>query len=143
MRLGLALGLFLAGCAVEGVHTPSTEGLQPDKLARLRVTAHHDGLKSFYYPAHLRTLVIDGVPYAIDRETTDFWLLPGEHRIRARYEDCIHGPTSGVRTASEASINDGFSRPSFTAEAGRAYELSCVVSWNNGPWVTLVFTKAE
>jgi hypothetical protein len=142
MRLGLALGLLLAGCAVEEVRTPSTEGRPSEQLARLRVAAHHDGLRSFSYPAHLRTLVIDGTPYAIDHETTDFWLLPGDHRVRGLYEDCVHGPTAGVRSATESSVND-FSRPSFTAEAGRAYKLGCVVTWNSGPWVTLVINKLE
>jgi len=120
MRLGLFLGLLLSGCAVEAVHTPSTEGLSPDQLARLRVPAHHDGLRGFFAPAHLRTLMIDGVPYAIDRETTDFWLAPGEHRVRARYEDCIHWPTTWFRSPSEATVTEGFGRPSFTAEPGRA-----------------------
>ena len=141
MRLGLALGLLLTGCAVQEIRTPSTEGKPPEQLARLRVAAHHDGLRSFSYPAHLRTLVIDGTPFAIDHETTDFWLLPGEHRIRARYADCIHGPTAGERSDRYAFINDGFSQSSFTA--GQAYELNCVMSWNSGPWVTLVFNKVE
>jgi hypothetical protein len=143
MRVALVLGLLLAGCAVDEVRTTSTEGRPPEQLARLRVAAHHEGLRGFSHPAHLRTLVIDGTPFAIDHETTDFWLAPGEHRVRARYEDCIHGPTAGERSDRDAFINDGYSRPSFTAEAGRSYALSCVVAWNSGPWVTLVFNKLE
>ena len=144
MRLGFALGLLLlAGCSFEEIRTPSTEGKPPERLARLRVAAHHDGLSGFSHPAHLRTLVIDGIPYAIDHETTDFWLLPGEHRVRARYADCIHGPTAGERSDRDAFVNDGYSQPSFTAEAGRSYELSCVVSWNSGPQVALVFNQLE
>ena len=141
MRFAPAL-LLLAGCAVEEIRTPSTEGKPPKQLARLRVAAHHDGLKKFPYPAHLRTLVLDGAPYAVEHETTDFWLLPGEHRVHARYEDCIHGPTAGPRSAAEAFVN-GSSSSSFTAEAGRTYELTCVVTLNSGPWITWVFKKVE
>lgn len=134
------LGL-LVDCANHGIRTPSTEGHPPETLALLRVPAHHDRLVGFWHPDHLRALVIDGIPYDLDRETTEFWLLPGEHLIRAEYEECIHGPKTWFRSPVKDSSINCFRQPPLFAEAGQAYQLGCDVAWNSGPWVTLTFPK--
>jgi hypothetical protein len=136
-----SLLLLLVDCAPRGVRTPSTEGKAPEALALLRVPVHHDRLTGNWSPAHLRALIIDGVAYELDRETTDFWLSPGEHRIHAKYVQCVHGLKSWYAIAIEDSSINSFGQPPFKAEAGRSYELGCAVSWNSGPWVTLTFDE--
>jgi hypothetical protein len=103
---------LLVDCANPEIPTPSTEGSPPEILARLRVPTHHDRLVGFWHPDHLRTLVIDDVPYELTRETTEFWLLP-----RAEDEECLHGPKTWHRSpVKDLSINC-FHQPPLLAEA--------------------------
>ena len=142
MRLGPVLALLLSGCAVDTVDTPSTEGLPPDQVARLRVPAHHERLRGFTEDAHLRAVIIDGVRYNLDGETTEFRLRPGARTIDARYEACIHWPETWFRSRYEVHINHTDYLP-LTAEPGRVYQLHCAVGWNSGPWAALLFKKVE
>lgn len=82
--------LLLAGCA-SGIRTPGTEGKDAATLALIQIPAHHPRLEA-WSKAHFSGVVIDGVPYDLDGETTDVWLLPGKHELELRWESCIHWP---------------------------------------------------
>lgn len=132
------LVLLLNGCFIAEIHTAGTEGEMPDRLARLRVDAHHEGLVEHWgTPVHLRALTVDGVTYALGDERV-FWLRSGEREISVQYEECTHGPSSAYRGRREAFLNC-LPGPPFAAVAGGSYQLRCIVGWNSGPWVRLAF----
>ena len=109
----------------------------------MRAPVHQDSLIDFgFEPLHLRALLIDEVSTDLQSRTTPFKVLPGEHRIRVEFEDCIHWPKSWFKSAHPQHVDVG-NRPRFTAEAGQVYDLICRSAWNSGPLVSMSFERID
>ena len=137
------LALLLNGCGAVEIATAATEGRAEETLGLLRVPVHHDGLIGFQSePLHLRAVVIDGIPTDLQSGTTAFKVLPGEHRISAEFEDCIHWPKSWFKTRTRQHVNLA-NLPRLMAESRQVHDLVCRIGWNSGPMVSIRFDKVE
>ncbi len=142
--VGLLGLLLLAGCATSDLRMPGTEGQAGELLARLLVQAHPERpVESRSGSIHLRALVVDGISHEIGGADRTLWVAPGEHAVRADWEECAHWPATWFRANREAHVTNAFAPAPLQAEAGQAYRLGGVLSISSGVWVALTFEKVD